>query len=323
MSASVSRLAYKTPLGAAYESSIESFLSGRVGAQYKGLGTLLLTSPPYPLKKKKKYGNLQGEEYLEWVGTTFAEASSLLGTNGSMVVEIGNSWDPGRPTMSTLPLRSLMNIAEQSGFYVCQQFICNNTARLPGPAQWVTVERRRVKDSYTHVWWFARDPYIKADNKRVVEPYSASMKRLLKTGKYNSGTRPSGWHMNETSFLEDHGGAIPSNVLQISNTNNDTEYRNWCKTLEIPQHPARMPRSMAEFFINFLTDPGDLVIDIFGGSNTTGSAAESSGRRWLTIEKDRDYLRSSMGRFKEISQQIQVHNEPYVETKRSLRSFLR
>lgn len=323
MTSTRTRLAYRTQLGSAYQASIEGFLDSGAGSQFLGTGTLLLTSPPYPLRKKKKYGNLQGEEYLEWIGEVFARASTLLNEKGSMVVEIGNAWDPGQPTMSTLPLRSLINIAERSGFHVCQQFICHNTARLPGPAQWVTIERRRVKDSYTHVWWFARDPYVPADNRRVVQQYSTSMKKLLKTGKYNSGVRPSGWRMNETSFLEDHGGAIPSNVLQFSNTNNDIDYRKWCHHLGIEQHPARMPRSMAQFFIDFLTEPGDLVIDIFGGSNTTGAVAEAADRRWLTIERDPNYLRTSMGRFGSTYGQVTAHNEPYAATKRQLRAFVR
>ena len=209
------------------------------GGEAFGTGALLLTSPPYPLRKKKKYGNLEGEQYLQWVGNTFRDASALLSPQGSLVVEIGNAWDPGRPTMSTLPLRTLIHIAEETGFHVCQQFICHNTARLPGPAQWVTIERRRVKDTYTHVWWFARDPYVRADNRKVLEQYSESMEKLLKTKKYNSGPRPSGWSMNETSFLQNNGGAIPGNVLLFSNTQNDRDYRTWCRTVGVEQHPAR------------------------------------------------------------------------------------
>lgn len=313
------RLAYRTELGRAYESTIEDFLASGSAQEYLGQATLLLTSPPYPLRKKKKYGNLEGEEYLDWIGNVFQQASELLGESGSLVVEIGNAWDPGQPTMSTLPLRTLISIAERTGFYVCQQFICHNTARLPGPAQWVTIERRRVKDTYTHVWWFARDPYVRADNRKVVEQYSASMEKLLKSKKYNSGRRPSGWEMNETSFLTNHGGAIPANVLLFANTHDDPAYRDWCNLIGVEPHPARMPRSMAQFFIDFLTEPDDLVVDCFGGSNTVGATAESLGRQWLVTERDADYLRGSLGRFQGKRSLVKVFNEPYATTQRKNR----
>ena len=62
-------------------------------------------------------------------------------------------------------------------------------------------------------------------------------------------------------------------------------------------HPARFPEKLPTFFIEFLTDPGDTVLDIFAGSNTTGSAAEKLDRRWLAFEKDRTYLAASDFRF--------------------------
>jgi site-specific DNA-methyltransferase (cytosine-N4-specific) len=66
-----------------------------------------------------------------------------------------------------------------------------------------------------------------------------------------------------------------------------------CKELGQQPHPARFLKALPEFFIRFLTDPGDVVLDIFAGSNTTGEAAEDSARRWLAIEIDREYLAAS------------------------------
>ena len=58
-----------------------------------------------------------------------------------------------------------------------------------------------------------------------------------------------------------------------------------------------MPIAIAEFFIRFLTDKGDVVVDPFAGSNTTGIAAESLRRRWVSVERDKEYVRGSHGRF--------------------------
>lgn len=126
---------------------------------------------------------------------------------------------------------------------------------------------------------------------------SAAMLELLRTKKYTSGKRPSQHDIGAESFLKDNGGAIPSNVLTISNTRNQDPYYTYCRERGLPLHPARMPMDLPEFFIKFLTRPGELVLDPFAGSNTTGAAAERLGRRWVSIEPNPDYVRGSIGRF--------------------------
>lgn len=81
------------------------------------------------------------------------------------------------------------------------------------------------------------------------------------------------------------------------NTESNGQYLGGCKAVGVKGHPARFPARLPEFFIRFLTEPGDLVIDIFAGSNTTGSAAEHEGRRWLAFEERLDYLAASAFRF--------------------------
>jgi site-specific DNA-methyltransferase (cytosine-N4-specific) len=203
-------------------------------------------------------------------------------------------------------MEALLRFKEAGQFYLCQEFIWHNPARLPTPAQWVTVERIRVKDSFTRLWWLAATPRPKADNRRVLVPYSKSMRALLKRGTYNAGKRPSGHNVGKSSFLIDHGGAIPSNVLSDSvpesvivggNTDNDATYRRFCKSNGLEEHPARMPVHLAQFFIQLCTTKGDAVLDPFAGSNTTGFASEELGRKWLSIEARRDYAMSGAGRF--------------------------
>jgi site-specific DNA-methyltransferase (cytosine-N4-specific) len=263
----------------------------------RGKIQLIFTSPPFPLNRKKAYGNLTGDTYLAWLADYAPRLSSLLTEDGSMVLEIGNSWDSGQPTMSTLGLRALLAFLDKGGLHLCQQFVCHNPARLPSPIQWVNIERSRVKDSFTHVWWMAKSPRPKANNKRVVIPYSDRMVALLARRTYNAGKRPSQHGIGERSFLTDNGGAIPSNVLTFSNTRSNDSYLRYCRMKNIEPHPARMPSELAEFFIRFLTESNDYVLDPFAGSNTTGSSAERLRRRWIAIEANREYVRGSRGRF--------------------------
>ena len=296
MSKNGGNVLYKTDLGEMHNSSIEAFIHSPRAVEERGKVQLILTSPPYPLVSPKAYGNRVGEDYKKWMISVFRDLVPLLSADGSLVVEIGNAWDKGQPTMSTLPLETLMALKLELGLEVCQQFIWHNPSKLPGPANWVNKSRIRVKDSFTHFWWFSRTPFPKADNRRVLEPYKEGMVKLLARKSYNHGTRPSG-HVLGSGFLKENAGAIPPSVLSIPNTAESASYRQWCKQRNLPQHPARMPSELAKFFINFLTEENDLIFDPFGGSNTTGAAAESLNRRWLVTELDEDYALGSAGRF--------------------------
>ncbi|HWQ00336.1 MAG TPA: site-specific DNA-methyltransferase [Vicinamibacterales bacterium] len=280
-----------------YRGFAEDVLRSRVARKYRGKVQLILTSPPFPLNRKKKYGNRQGREYVEWLAAFAPLFREFLAPLGSIVIEMGNAWEPGQPVMSTLSLEALLAFLKAGDLKLCQQFICYNPARLPTPAQWVSIDRIRVKDSYTYVWWMAPTARPKANNRRVLKPYSLSMLRLLRTRKYNGGRRPSEHHIGTRSFLNDNNGAIPSNVLTLTNTLSNDPYLAYCKERGLPIHPARMPADLAAFFIRFLTDERDLVLDPFAGSNTTGASAEALNRRWVAIEPNADYLEGSRGRF--------------------------
>jgi len=306
------QVAYETKNGVMVEGKAEEALGSDLLAKYKRKVDLIFTSPPFPLNRKKKYGNLLGDEYRKWLASFAPVFKQYLKPTGSIVLEVGNSWEPGRPVMSTLALRSLLAFLDEGDFVLCQQFVYYNPARLPSPAQWVNVERIRVKDSYTHLWWMATTDKPTADNREILQPYSEAMEKLLKAKKYNAGKRPSQHNVGQKSFLTDNSGAIPSNVLHakedepvaeniitLANTQSTTKYLQHCRTAGLTPHPARMPEGLPEFFIKFLTPRGGLVLDPFAGSNTTGAAAERLGRRWIAIEPNRSYIDGSAGRFRE------------------------
>jgi DNA modification methylase len=292
-------LAYQTDLGDYVLGKAEEALETKEGRALRHQVDLIFTSPPFPLNRKKKYGNLKGENYIEWLADFAPKFRTLLKPKGSIVIELGNAWEQGKPVMSTLALRALLAFMDKGKFILCQQFIWYNPARLPSPAQWVNVERIRVKDAYTHLWWLSTTERPYADNRQVLTEYSDSMKDLLNKQKYNTGKRPSQHHIGATSFLTNNAGAIPSNVITLANTHSNTDYQEYCRKHDFQPHPARMPTGLAEFFIKFLTKPKMLVMDPFGGSNTTGAAAEKLGRRWVAIEPNEAYAQGSRGRFRE------------------------
>ena len=309
---------HQTDLGQYYIGDSKSLLEGSLKPTLQGKVQLILTSPPFPLNSKKSYGNLKGESFKQWLSSLAITFADLLTKDGSIVVEMGNAWEPGRPVQSLLHLESLIAFVEhpEAKLRVCQQFICYNPSRLPSPAQWVTVKRIRLTDSYTHVWWMAKTDFPKADNRKVLRPYSNSMHNLLKRNSYNSGKRPSQHQIGETSFLKDHGGSIAHNffelspiiegdevrlpnVLRLSNTDSNSYFMRRCRELKIEPHPARMQMGLAAFFIEFLTSADDLILDPFAGSNTTGYMAQLLGRRWIGIDMEKNYAKQSKIRLKD------------------------
>lgn len=311
-----SKVVLKTDRGQLFRGDSVDLIAKKLLPIFAGRVDLILTSPPFPLNQKKRYGNEQGDEYRKWFTELAPLYKSLLSKRGSIVMELGNAWEPNRPVQSLLHLESLLGFVKAADLRLIQEFICYNPSKLPSPAQWVTVNRIRTVDSYTHIWWMAKTDTPKADNTKVLRPYSKSMQQLLKRGTYNSGRRGSEHVISESGFLKDHGGSIahnffelepieerevrlPHNVLSFSNTISNDYFMRTCRKRGIVTHPARMSMGVANFFIQFLTSPGDLVMDPFAGSGTTLFAAELQQRKWLGCEISNEYIEQIKIRLKD------------------------
>ncbi|HEY5314068.1 MAG TPA: site-specific DNA-methyltransferase [Pirellulales bacterium] len=281
--------AYSTPGGAMFQIDAIDLLSKLPSDSVD----LVMTSPPFALTRKKEYGNEPLDRYLEWFMPFCLEIKRVLKATGSFVLDIGGAWVPGVPVRSVYHFELAVKLARE--FHLAQEFYWYNPARLPTPAEWVTVRRLRVKDAVNMVWWFGKTEWPKADNRQVLQPYSESMKGLIKNG-YKAQKRPSG-HDISTKFQRDNGGAIPSNLITIANTESNSAYLRKCKERELRPHPARYPEQLVRFFIDFLTAKNDLVVDPFAGSNVTGAVCDQSGRRWLASELEPRYVKSSEIRF--------------------------
>jgi site-specific DNA-methyltransferase (cytosine-N4-specific) len=256
---------------------------------------LILTSPPFALTRQKEYGNKQEQEYVEWFLQFSKEFYRILSQKGSFVIDLGGAYIPGYPVRSIYQYELLVKLCREQNFFLAQEFYHYNPSRLPTPAEWVTVRRIRVKDSVNVVWWLSKTEFPKATNRSVLKPYSDSMKSLIKNG-YKAKLRPSGHDISD-KFGIDNGGAIPPNLLELANTNSNGQYQTKCREHGVKPHPARFPVGFSDFFIKFLTDENDIVLDPFAGSNTTGYSAENLNRRWISIELNEDYLKGSVYRF--------------------------
>ena len=299
---------YCTAYGSAFVGDSQELLAQLPPASVN----LVFTSPPYALHFKKEYGNAHKRDYVRWFIPFATQILRVLKEDGSFVLNIGGSYNQGTPTRSLYHFQLLIALVEEVGFHLAQECFWYNPAKMPMPAEWVTVRRIRIKDSVEYVWWFSKTPWPKANNTHVLKEYSHDMIRLNRRG-VKPTVRPSG-HVIRTSFDKVGQGAIPGNVvedgllealdvpvpdamLKFGNNAANDEYAQRSRELGLKMHPARFPSSLPEFFVKLLTDEDDLVIDPFAGSNTTGVVADSLKRRWIAIEQRAEYLEASKVRF--------------------------
>lgn len=303
---------YSTALGSAYLADALLVLQSIPAASINAV----VTSPPYALHFKKAYGNANKADYVSWFLPFAREIYRTLRDDGSFILNIGGSYNAGSPTRSLYHFKLLIALVEEVGFHLAQECFWYNPAKMPVPAEWVNVRRVRIRDSVEYVFWLAKTEWPKANNRNVLKPYSLDMERLVKRG-VRPTIRPSG-HAIKASFSNgDAGGAIPANVieeapridhevppdlLRVGNNAANDQYTMRCKAAGIPIHPARFPAALPEFFIKLVTEPGDVVVDPFAGSNTTGAVAESLDRRWIAVDQVEEYLQASAFRFPDESQ---------------------
>jgi site-specific DNA-methyltransferase (cytosine-N4-specific) len=268
---------------------------------------LVMTSPPFALLREKSYGNVEQEAYIDWLFAFCQKVYRVLSPQGSFVIDLGGAYQSKRPVRSLYNYRILIKLCDELDFRLAEEFFWHNPSKLPSPIEWVNKRKIRAKDSVNPVWWLSKTDYPKANVSNVLVPYSERMKKLHENPEkyYKPKERPSG-HDIGSSFATNNGGAIPSNLLQIPNTESNSRYIQLCKAVGIAAHPARFPQKLPMFFINFLTDPGDTVLDIFAGSNTTGAAAEALQRRWIAFEQNPSYLAASAFRFLDDNENIEA-----------------
>jgi len=283
---------FKTDLGRMYMGDCLAVLMEEIP---ESSVDLVVTSPPFGLVRKKGYGNVDADKYVEWFKPFGREFKRVLKPSGSLVIDIGGAWMAGLPTRSLYHYELLIMLCKEYGFHLAEEFFWWNPAKLPTPAEWVTVRRIRVKDAVNCVWWLSPTPWPRASNRRVAAPYSDSMKSLLKNG-YRAKMRPSGHDISQ-HFGTDNGAAIPPNLIAVANTESNSSYLRFCKENGLSPHPARFPAAIPEYFIRMLTDPGDIILDPFAGSCVSGEVAERLKRRWICVEILEEYLRGAVGRF--------------------------
>lgn len=263
---------------------------------------LCLTSPPYALARPRAYGNKTEREYVAWLVDALEPIIANLLPGGSLVLNVSNDiFERGSPARSTYLERLVLALTDQ-GLHLMDRWIWHNPCKPPGPTQWASRTRQQLNVAWEPVLWFAKNPHkCFADNRRVLEPHSEKHKKLLARGGENRSAQygDGAYRIMQGSYGDRTEGRIPRNVLWHPTGPGRSYSSAEATALGLPGHGATMPLSLVTQIIRFLTDENadHLVADPFGGSGTTGLAAQNLGRRWILTEAAAQYSAASAMRF--------------------------
>lgn len=291
-------LAFSTDLGIAVWG-----LAEEVMARLDMPVTLALTSPPYPLRRPRNYGNPAAQDYIDFICRTIEPIARNLKTGGSIALNVSNDiFQPGSPARSLYCERLVLALCERFDLHLMDRLVWQNSSKAPAPVQWASIRRMQLNVAYEPIYWFTNDPLrVCADNRRVLEPHSERQRKLIARGgeQRNASYSDGAYRLRPGDFRGETAGRIPRNILEFSHTcREQAAQRAANRELGLPPHGAPMPYSLARFLVEFLSEPGDLVVDPYGGALTTAKAAEATGRRWVTSEAIWEYLRGAGERFR-------------------------
>ncbi len=263
---------------------------------------LCVTSPPYPLRQPRAYGNPTEAQFVDFLCEVLEPIVRNLAPGGSIVLNIGNDVFLERsPALSMYAERMLLALHDRLGLSLMNRIPWVNLSKPPGPTLWACVKRVQLASAHELVYWLTNDPArVRADNRRVMEAHTARhMELLARGGESRSAVYGDGaYRIRPGSFGQKTPGRLPRNVLIKGHACADTRaYRQYAAQQGLLPHGATQPTSIPDFFVRFLTEPGDLVVDPFGGTARTGLAAERLGRRWIISEWILEYLRGAAGLF--------------------------
>jgi site-specific DNA-methyltransferase (cytosine-N4-specific) len=251
--------------------------------------TLCVTSPPYPLSSGRAYGNPDQRQIVNFICESLVPVIKRMTPEASLVLNLSNDiFVPCSPGRSTYLERLTIALEDRYGLGLMGRLVWFNNSKPPGPIRYASGTRQQLNVAWEPVLWFAKDPQkCKSNNRRVLLPHSERQLALIKQGgeqreaEYGDGA----YRIVPGNFGKTTEGRIPKNAIPMGHACPHTrKYRRAMKAANLPSHGAGFPYALPKFLIEFLTEPGDLVIDLFGGRSMPGRAAEDLGRRWVTIE---------------------------------------
>lgn len=257
---------------------------------------LVVTSPPYCLARPRAYGNPSVQDYVDFICKAMEPMVRHLVPGGSIALNVSNDiFEPKSPARSILGELLVVALHQRFHLFKMDMIVWNNPSKAPGPTVWASRTRQQLNVAWEPVYWFTNDPKLcRSDNRRVLQPHTEQHQRLIDRGgerrraTYGDGAN----RIYPGSFGTPTAGRIPRNVQTVPHRcRSQDELRALARAEGLPMHAATMPLKLAKFLVDFLSEEGDLVVDLFAGWFTVPAACEESGRRWMGTELMGEYAR--------------------------------
>ena len=254
-------------------SNISTIYAGDVGSMLRVLDDesvdLIVTSPPYAERRKKAYGGVPAEQYVEWFMSISAELLRVLKPAGSFVLNIKEGTTHGERQTYVYELALALR---RQGWLFIDEMVWHKTNPFP------TGSKKRLKDGFERCYQFAKTKHFKffpdAVRTKSASKWAGDSERRKNKGAHRT-TNGSGMNMSRRVVGE---LVRPSNVVTMPSS-----------SLNIG-HPAVYPLGLPDFFVRLTIKAGDTVLDPFMGSGTTALAARGLGRRYVGLELSEEYL---------------------------------
>ena len=228
---------------------------------------LIVTSPPYADQRKKTYGGVSADKYVEWFTPIAKELLRVTKSSGSFVLNIKERAINGERHTYVIELNLMMR---KLGWLWTEEYIWHKKNSYPG--KWPN----RFRDSWERCIHFTKSKKFNMYQEEVMVPMgdwkNSRLKNMSDTDKKRDESKVGSGFGKKIENWVTRDLAYPTNVLHMA-----TECGN-------RSHSAAFPESLPEWFIKLFTTEGDTVLDPFSGSGTTLKVAKAMKRNAVGIE---------------------------------------
>lgn len=248
---------------------------------------LIITSPPYADQRKKTYGGIKPEKYVEWFLPISKELLKVIKPTGTFVLNIKEKAVDGERHTYVLDLIKEMR---NQGWLWTEEFIWHKKNCYPG--KWTN----RFRDAWERLLQFNKEKRFHMYQENVMVPMGnwakIRLRNLSEVDKIRDVSKVGSGFGKNVSRWVGRRLSYPTNVLVMAT---ETSNKN---------HSAAFPKELPSWFIKLFTRKGDIVLDPFLGSGTTSVAAFGLDRNSIGIEISEDYYKLAIRNIKKLNKEI-------------------
>ncbi|MCL5877044.1 MAG: site-specific DNA-methyltransferase [Candidatus Bathyarchaeota archaeon] len=251
--------------------------------------SLIVTSPPYADRRKKTYGGIHPDKFVEWFLPKSKEFFRVLKDDGTFILNIKERVSNGE--RHTFVLNLILEMRKQ-GWLWTEEFVWHKKNCYPG--KWPN----RFRDAWEPIFQFNKKKEFNMFQEEVMTPVGDWSKRRLKNLSSTDFTRDesktqSGFGKKIVNWVG-RNEVYPTNVLYMAT---ECSYK---------AHSATFPIDLPTWFIKLFTQKGDAVLDPFGGSGTTALAAKNLDRHFIAIDINKTYCQDARERLGIVDRTLDV-----------------